>query len=72
MAITKEYSHNELYVYMNGTLLIKRWMDQQRSVVFNPWAYDRHTLCSIEEVDGKIIQTRKDTGEITILETLEE
>ena len=36
--IHKRLIGNELYIYMNGELLIKRWLDAQQTAVFcNAW-----------------------------------
>lgn len=50
---------NETYIYMNGSLLMKRWHDHNRSVHFdkNGWTYDKHTHRSITEQNG-VIQDR--------------
>lgn len=46
----KEIHGNELYLY-NGKdeLIFKRWLDQNRSVVFDVATYDKHTLVSITD-----------------------
>ncbi len=40
---------NELYVYMNGKLIYKRWLNTGQSKVFDLQAYDKYTLKSIKE-----------------------
>lgn len=41
---------NEVYVYMNGKLTMKKWLNnQQSSVVFDVMSYDKHTLASITD-----------------------
>ena len=56
----KKIIGNELYLYnAKGELIFKRWLDQRRSVVFDVATYDKHTLVSITEEDGKIIRTKK-------------
>lgn len=40
---------NEVYIYMNGKLLMKRWIKEKRSVVFDVIPYDKHTLVSITD-----------------------
>ena len=46
----KQIVGNELYLYnAKGELIFKRWLDQNRSVVFTPWCYDKHTLVSITD-----------------------
>lgn len=32
--ITKEIKHQQLFVYYNGTLIYKKWLDTGNSVVF--------------------------------------
>ena len=63
MAIFKEITEdNELYLYMNGNLIYKRWLDTGQSKVFDVIAYDKYTLMSIQgtnnddsdEIDGSI------------------
>lgn len=49
MAIHKEIIGNELYVYINGRLSYKRWLNTGQSVVFDVMAYDKHTLVSITD-----------------------
>lgn len=39
MAIYKEIKDNELYVYMNGKLTYKRWINQNTSVTFDIMPY---------------------------------
>lgn len=43
----KKTEHNELYLYMNGNLIYKRWLDTGASKVFDVMAYDKYTLTSI-------------------------
>ena len=46
----KEIHGNELYLYnAKGELIFKRWLDQNRSVVFDVMAYDKATLVSISD-----------------------
>lgn len=49
MAFTKEIKNDELYVYMNGKLIYKRWLKTGQSKVFDVLAYDQYTLKSIKE-----------------------
>ncbi len=49
MAIHKETNPNELYVYMNGSLLYKKWLKTTQSLVFDVMPYDKHTLVSITD-----------------------
>jgi len=46
--VHKELIGNELYLYMNGRLIFKRWIKQSRSVVFDVATYDKNTLVSIK------------------------
>lgn len=49
MVFTKETKNNELYVYMNGRLIYKRWLATGQSMVFDKMAYTKYTLKSIKE-----------------------
>ncbi len=49
MAFTKETRDNELYVYMNGKLIYKKWLATGQSMVFDKMAYTKYTLKSITE-----------------------
>lgn len=49
MAVHTETIGNELYVYMNGKLLYKRWLNTGQSLVFDVRPYDKHTLISITD-----------------------
>ena len=51
MAIRKEIKNNELYLYMNGRLIYKRWLDTGQSKVFDIMAYDKYTLTSIRDLE---------------------
>ncbi len=51
MAILKKIEGNELYLYMNGNLIYKRWLDTGQSKVFDIMAYDKYTLTSIRELE---------------------
>jgi len=46
--VHKQLIGNELYLYMNGRLIFKRWVKQNRSVVFDVATYDKNTLVSIK------------------------
>lgn len=50
MAIIKTISSNELYLYINGKLVYKRWLDTGASKVFDLMAYDKYTLASIQDL----------------------
>ncbi len=52
MAIFKEITdNNELYLYMNGNIIYKRWLDTEQSKVFDIMAYDKYTLASIRDLE---------------------
>ncbi|WP_109301211.1 hypothetical protein [Aquimarina sp. AU474] len=55
MSIRKEISEdNELYLWMNGKLIYKRWLNLGYSKVFDKMAYGRDTFVSIiTDEDGK-------------------
>ena len=48
--LKKEIIGDELYLYNHrGELIFKRWLKQNRSVVFDLLPYDKHTLVSITD-----------------------
>ena len=50
MAIRKEITKdNELYLWMNGKLIYKRWLNQGYSKVFDIVAYDKYTYASYKD-----------------------
>lgn len=51
MKIFKKIENNELYLYMNGKLIYKRWLDTGQSKVFDIMAYDKYTLTSIRDIE---------------------
>ncbi|WP_202912439.1 hypothetical protein [Sphingobacterium olei] len=51
MAILKKIEGNELYLYMNGNLIYKRWLDTGQSKVFDIMAYDKYTLTSVRDLE---------------------
>lgn len=51
MAILKKIEGNELYLYMNGNLIYKRWLDEGHSKVFDLMAYDKYTLSSYRDLE---------------------
>ena len=53
MVFKKETKDNELYIYMNGKLIYKRWLNTGQSTVFDIMAYDKYTEYSINETDEK-------------------
>lgn len=48
MAYYKEIKGDELYLYLNGKLIYKKWLKTGYSKVFDVLAYDKYTLVSIE------------------------
>jgi len=46
MAIYKIITPYEIFVYMNGRLIFKKWFNSTQSLVFDVMPYDRHTLMS--------------------------
>lgn len=54
MYIHKELSkNNELYLYMNGELIYKRWLNTGQSKVFDVMAYGKYTHSSYTDLDVK-------------------
>lgn len=51
MPYYKKIEDNELYLYMNGQLIYKRWLDTGYSKVFDIMAYDKYTLTSICDLE---------------------
>lgn len=52
MLVTKEISkNNELYLYMNGKLIYKKWLNSGYSKVFDVMAYDKYTYASYTDLD---------------------
>jgi hypothetical protein len=51
MAIIKKIENDELYLFMNGNLIYKRWLKTGQSKVFDVMAYDKYTLTSIRDLD---------------------
>jgi hypothetical protein len=51
MATLKKIEGDELYLYMNGKVIYKRWLKTGHSKVFDLMAYDKYTLLSITEGD---------------------
>ncbi|WP_316789605.1 hypothetical protein [Pedobacter frigoris] len=80
MAIFKKADGKELYLYMNGNLIYKRWLDTGQSKVFDVMAYDKYTLMSIRDLEYdmnnnnyKTYRTFNDPGLVRELEaTLDE
>ncbi len=61
MIIRKEIKDdNELYLYFNGKLIYKRWLNLGYSKVFDRFAYGKDTFISItEDENGKVRRQRK-------------
>lgn len=51
MTIHKKIEGNELYLYINGNLVYKRWLETGQSKVFDIMAYDKYTLTSIRDLE---------------------
>lgn len=52
MIVTKKITEdNELYLYINGKLIYKRWIDGGCSKVFDVKAYDSYTHTSITDIE---------------------
>jgi len=49
MVFKEESNDNELYAYLNGKLIYKRWLNSGESKVFDVMAYNKYTLKSIKE-----------------------
>lgn len=47
LTIHKERIGDELYLYFGGKLIYKRWIKQNRSIVFDVMTYDKGTYVSI-------------------------
>jgi len=50
MAILKKIENDELYLYMSGTLIYKRWLNSGNSKIFDVMAYDKYTLMSYKDL----------------------
>jgi len=50
MAILKRIENDELYLYMNGVLIYKRWLSTGNSKIFDIMAYDKYTLMSYNDL----------------------
>lgn len=51
MVFKEKTVDNELYVYLNGKLIYKKWLHTGQSKVFDLMAYDKYTLKSIKEIE---------------------
>lgn len=52
MAILKVIKDHELYLYINGKLAYKKWLDTGQSRVFDIMAYDKYTLASYKDTQS--------------------
>ena len=60
MAIYKVIKDNQLYLYMNGNLIYKRWLITGQSIIFDVMTYDKNTLISINDKKQlKMISVKK-------------
>lgn len=50
MAIFKEIKNGEFYLYMDGQLIYKKWLNTGQSKIFDVVAYDKYTSTSIREL----------------------
>ena len=50
MIILKKIENNQLYLYMDGNLIYKRWLDTGRSEILDIMAYDRYTSAAIFDI----------------------
>jgi len=53
MAIIKFILNRQLYLFMNGRLIYKRWLDTGQSAVFDVFTYTKHTYASITNTTRK-------------------
>lgn len=53
MAIYKEIKGNEFYLWINGNLVYKKWLDTGASKVFDVFTYDKYTYTSFSDLDLK-------------------
>ncbi|MDQ8011808.1 MAG: hypothetical protein REI96_05135 [Flavobacterium nitrogenifigens] len=51
MAILKRIENDELYLYMNGALIFKRWLSSGNSIIIDVMAYDKYTLMSYKDLE---------------------
>lgn len=59
MAIHKEIKGDELYLWMNGKIIYKRWLKTGHSKVFDIRAYDKKTFLSIVEDQNGMVRIRR-------------
>ena len=51
MLITKKISKdNEFYLYLNGKLIYKKWLNTGQSKIFDVMAYDKYTYASYNDL----------------------
>jgi len=53
MAIYKLIFDNQLFLYMNGGLIYKRWLNTGQSFVFDVMPYAKYTYASITDTTKK-------------------
>ena len=53
MAIYKLIFDNQLFLYMNGGLIYKRWLNTGQSFVFDVMPYAKYTYASITDTIKK-------------------
>lgn len=53
MLVHKEIKDNQLYLFINGNLIYKRWLNTGQSMVFDVMTYDKYTLASIKDTESK-------------------
>ena len=46
--IYKQIIDNQLYLFMNGKLIYKKWLNTGQSLIFDIMAYDKNTFVSIK------------------------
>ena len=48
-AFIKILIDDELFLFMNGHLIYKRWLNTGQSFIFDVFTYDKHTYTSITD-----------------------
>lgn len=75
MSFHKEIKDNQLYLYMNGKLIYKRWLETGQSKIFDVMAYDKYTLMSISdisfEIDNQLTISNCPTSDIICVECVD-
>jgi hypothetical protein len=65
MVIQKEIIDNQLYLYMNGKLIYKRWLKTGESKIFDVMTYDKYTLTSIKDAEANCNPTTEGDSSTT-------